>query len=295
MTNPERNAEVLRNLGFVDIGCWEPSGDFIAYRLDGVAAAANEARLNISNALYAFVQDDDVLYIGKTSRSIRKRYFGYCRPGKGQQTNMRCHCRIKEAIDRGIEIRIFVFASPSLLQYGDFAINIAAGLEDSLIREFKPPWNVGGKGRLISEQGEREETEELEADHAGGGNPGDVSPVPTIPGPDTPSFTIELGPTYYKYGFLNPGVDASRHLGEGGEPILIAFSDGSQTVASTINRTANRNGAVRVVGANQQIARWFHDHFRGGDTVTGYVLDHNTILLSAPSNNTGADAWFRRL
>ena len=79
MANPELTAEVLLNLGFVDVGRWQPSGDFIAYHLDGDDAAANEVLLDAPNALYAFVKGDEVLYIGKTARSVRKRYVGYCR------------------------------------------------------------------------------------------------------------------------------------------------------------------------------------------------------------------------
>ena len=48
---------------------------------------------------------------------------------------------------------------------------------------------------------------------------------------------------------------------------------------SKINRTANRTGAVRVVGGNQQIARWFQEHFKEGDTVQGRVVDPYTLEL----------------
>ena len=139
MANPELNAEVLLNLGFVDVGQWRTSGDYIVYQLDGEDAAANEVLLEARNALYAFVKDNQVLYIGKTARSIRRRYVGYCRPGKRQATNKRCHGNIKAAITAGEEIRIFAFAPITHLRYADFEINLAAGLEDSLIREFEPP------------------------------------------------------------------------------------------------------------------------------------------------------------
>ncbi|WP_051000158.1 GIY-YIG nuclease family protein [Sinorhizobium fredii] len=146
MTDSQLTAEVLLNLGFVDVGKWQPKGDSIAYALDGADASASEVLLDAPNALYAFVRDDHVVYIGKTARSIRKRYVGYCRPGKTQAPNQRCHRNITAATAEGTEIRIFVFTPITHLRYSDFEINLAAGLEDSLIRGFDPPWNGKDRG-----------------------------------------------------------------------------------------------------------------------------------------------------
>ncbi|AHK02706.1 hypothetical protein X971_2845 [Agrobacterium tumefaciens LBA4213 (Ach5)] len=173
-------------------------------------------------------------------------------------------------------VRIFVFTPITHLQYLDFEINLAAGLEDSLIREFEPPWNGKDKGRAISEDAEREEEQEAEFD------------APAIAEADLysrttdrilASFSVVLGLTYYKMGILNPGADASKFLGKDGEAIQVKFSDGSPTVVSKINRSANRTGAVRVIGQNSQIARWFQAHFDEGDIVEGIVLDEHTIEL----------------
>ncbi|CAM3595148.1 GIY-YIG nuclease family protein [Agrobacterium radiobacter] len=276
MTSSQVNAEVLLNLGFVDVGKWQLKDDFITYELDGENAISNRILLEAPNALYAFVREDRVLYIGKTARSIRKRYVGYCHPGGSQATNQRCHRNIKMAIADGGMVRIFVFTPITHLQYLDFEINLAAGLEDSLIREFDPPWNGKDKGRAISEDAEREEEQEAELD------------APAIVEADLSSrttdsilasFSVVLGPTYYKMGILNPGTDASKFLGKEGEPIQVKFSDGNPPVVSKINRRANRTGAVRVVGQNSQIARWFQTHFDEGDIVEGVVLDEYTIEL----------------
>lgn len=108
MPNRKLTTEVLLNIGFVDIARWEADGDYIAYRLDGPDSDAEQVMLDEPNALYGFVRGDEVLYIGKTARSIRKRYIGYC-PGKRQVTNQRCHRNIKAAIAEGAEIRILAF------------------------------------------------------------------------------------------------------------------------------------------------------------------------------------------
>lgn len=108
MTSSRVNADVLLNLGFIDVGKWRLKDDFITYELDGENAASNRIVLEAPNALYAFVLEDLVLYIGKTARSIRKRYVGYCRPGSSQATNQRCHRNIKTVIADGGMVRIFV-------------------------------------------------------------------------------------------------------------------------------------------------------------------------------------------
>lgn len=279
MENLKLDADVLLNIGFVDIGRWMPKGDAITYQLDGENASANEALLDSKNALYAFVKGHDVHYIGKTSRSIRKRYVGYCRPGQRQATNRRCHNNIKMAIADDYDIRIFVFVPITHLRYSDFEINLAAGLEDELIRQFNPLWNGKNKGQPISESAEREEAEIVQTDADAGGTK-DIPPAPKASLSAAPvPFTVHLGPTYYKNGFLNPGVEASRFLGKNGEMIQVLLGDASNTVDSKINRTANRTGAVRVVGGNQQIARWFQENFEQGDTVQGEVLGPYEIQL----------------
>lgn len=276
------NSEILLNLGFVDVGKWEALGNYIGYHLDGQDSDADCVMLDVPNALYAFVRGDEVQYIGKTARSIRRRYVGYCRPGKRQRTNLRCHRNIKAALSQGVEIRILVFTPISQLRYADFEINLAAGLEDSLIRAFDPPWNGRERGQPITEEAEREEAEETEAEPSGTGQAADTQAEATASVPALATFTVVLGPTHYDKGFLNPGVEASRFLGKDGDPIRILFGDECEQVISRINRTANRTGAVRVVGRNQQIAAWFQRRFKEGDTVHGRVLDPHSILLLAP-------------
>jgi len=275
LQHPEPAVDVdnLLNLGFVDVGAWFRNGDWLAYRLDGVNAEANAVLLDKPNALYAFALGSVVLYIGKTARSIRKRFTGYSRPGATQSTNIRCHGFIKQELSRGNEIRILVFAPIPDLRYAEFEINLAAGLEDSLIQKFNPPWNGGSRGQPMSESAEREQ-EELTADFVP-----EIAIAPASTQDAVARFTITLGSTYYYKGLLNPGVHASQYLGQGGDPVRIIFNDGTEPIVSTINRTANSNGTVRVIGCNPDIAEWFQRNFREGDTVQGEVVDAHTIRL----------------
>lgn len=282
LQHPEPAVDVdnLLNLGFVDIGTWVHNGDWLAYQLDGVNAEANAVLLDKPNALYAFARETAVLYIGKTARSIRKRFTGYSRPGPSQSTNIRCHGHIKQELSRGNEIRILVFAPISDLRYAEFEINLAAGLEDSLIRRFNPPWNGGSRGQPISESAEREQ-DDLTAEPAP-----EIAVARATAQPSLAKFDITLGATYYYKGLVNPGVQASNFLGQGGDPVRIIFDDGTEPIVSTINRTANSNGAVRVIGCNQDIAKWFQRNFREGETVQGEVLDAHTIRLRSAATDT---------
>ena len=95
-------------------------------------------------------------------------------------------------------------------------------------------------------------------------------------------FAIKLYATYYNQGFINPGSPASRLLGEHGEDIKVVLGTGGDCVDSKINRTANLNGSVRLVGNNRAIAQWIQTHYRLFDTLKARVLDKNTVLLLLP-------------
>jgi hypothetical protein len=276
---PAPEARSLQNLGFVDVGVWFDDGPRIGLRLGGPDAGTNGELLMRPRALYAFVQGAKVLYIGKTARTIQQRFVGYSRPGKQQQTNLRCHANIRAGFAEGLVTRVLIFAPTSDLSHHGIRVDLAAGLEDALIAQFDPPWNGGRKGGRISEEAEREEAEETAA----------IDALPEAPvateGSGRPqlhalaTFTIRLGKTYYRQGFINVDVSASPHLGEDGERIRIMFDDGSPSVDSMINRTANPNGTVRVVGGNRRIADWFQGHFSMGEVVEGRVLANDQILL----------------
>lgn len=278
---PDLNSDTLLALGFVDVGAWVQDERGVDYRLDGPDTKANEIRLNAPKALYAFVCRDKVQYIGKTARTIRQRFVGYRRPGSRQRTNLRCNQKIRESLSFGASIRIFVFTPISHLRYQDFEIDLAAGLEDSLIAMFDPPWNGRERGGPpLSEEAEREEAEEEIVLQE---NP-DATLAPELRPIHTESiatFSVKLGETYYNQGIINVGVAASQHLGKHGDPIEVLFDDNTTPVVSGINRTANRSGGVRVVGRNQLIADWFRRRFERDAVVEGRILDsHRIILLS---------------
>ena len=126
----------LAAMGFKKYGDWYLKLGQLECELREDAAA--------SNVLYAFTTGTDVLYIGKTSQSLKKRLYGYQNPGGSQSTNIRGNAELKKLLSAGQAIEIYAFPDNGLLRYGGFHVNLAAGLEDDLIAELKPRWNITG-------------------------------------------------------------------------------------------------------------------------------------------------------
>ncbi|WP_443749357.1 hypothetical protein [Asticcacaulis solisilvae] len=273
------SAEILKNMDFRDVAFWYRKDGFLRYQYDG--AKEFEGIFDISNVLYAFVEGHEVRYIGKTTQSARTRFIGYCTPSPAQSTNVKCNREIGEIVDRGGTVRIFIFSPISHFSYAEFPINLAAGLEDALVARLQPRWNGKGAGKNVIVRTETAEQEQ-EALHI------EEEPL-AIPTEYISEFTIKLGTTYYRDGMVNPGVDASKHLGPRGDPITISFSDGTSDVTSAINRTANKTGAVRFVGNNSLIADWFRMNFRKGEYVRVLILSPNRVMFLAQQHSKSSN------
>jgi hypothetical protein len=126
----------LITAGFVSCGVWSLETAKLRCTLSNHAAA--------KNVLYAFVCGKEILYVGKSVQSLRKRMREYENPGPTQTTNLRANLKLGELLQGGTAVRILVFADNGLLHYGGFHLNLAAGLEDSIVRDLKPLWNVTG-------------------------------------------------------------------------------------------------------------------------------------------------------
>lgn len=126
----------LENMGFRRCGQWSLETNALTCMLTEHASA--------SNVLYAFVSDGVVLYIGKTVRSLKQRMYNYRMPGPSQSTSIRGNKLIKDFVAQGKGVEIYALPDHGLLYYGGFHVNLAAGLEDALISNLKPPWNKAG-------------------------------------------------------------------------------------------------------------------------------------------------------
>lgn len=268
------NKDNLIDIGFEKIGQWSLENCTIGYSIN----SEKEETIEIGNALYAFVNQDDVKYIGKTTKGINKRFVGYVNPGNSQATNRKCHDNIKELLENGKDVEIWAFTPTIPLQIEGFDINIAAGLEDSLINKFKPEWN--GKNKLADDISDLVELP-TQAEEQKRLNANNIQNI-------VYTFEITLGRTYYEQGFINvPGNEhegGNIHLGADRESIQILLGNDGEYVDSKINRTANANGSVRIVGKNSEISRFFKRNFNLMEKVKADILDRNTIRLNIPVN-----------
>lgn len=105
------------------------------------------------NTLYAFVVGEEIAYVGKTVRGLKTRMGDYER-GNSAKPNTTNHRNWNKLLKKLQEPKqVFVYAMESLvpISVGTFELNVAAGLEDSIIAELNPPWNDKNKEVLLQD------------------------------------------------------------------------------------------------------------------------------------------------
>jgi len=131
----------LKQIGFIRCGDW--------YVIDGKLTFFLSKHQCDSHIIYAFISDDEVFYIGHSTRTLHLRMTGYKNPGQrenGQRTDMRCNKYIKEILDKGRKVDIYVLKHEDcFIDVGEFRVNYTLCLEQCLIGSIKPKWNSLGK------------------------------------------------------------------------------------------------------------------------------------------------------
>lgn len=136
MSSVRAPLEQLKTVGFRLVGEWRLEAEKLNCIFQDLGAS--------TNVLYAFVEGETILYIGKSIRSLKQRLYGYQNPGPTQFTNIKGNKLIREALGGKRSIAVYAFADPGDVRYAGFHVNLAAGLEDSLIATLKPAWNKAG-------------------------------------------------------------------------------------------------------------------------------------------------------
>lgn len=278
----------LLQIGFEQVGSW---------RLREQQLALELTRMNGQrNVLYAFVQDASVLYVGKTTGSLEGRMGGYLRPHASQRTNVRNNQSLLQLLRQDQAIDIYAWADPGMHRIGEFHLNYAAGLEDSIIRTVAPPWNgarstpQAGVGLPLLQPATPESIEATIAE----------LPAPTSPAVQesesasasevraledagvikaSPVFEVTLGKTYYHNGFFNVPVKFSGLFPEHGTEISIYCGDSRTLIRATVDRKANQaNHTPRIYGRGS-LANWFGLYKRLDEIATIRVVSANEIEL----------------
>ncbi len=248
--------EKLTEIGFVKIGKWKLKKNELEYYLD-----TNKSQKNI---LYSFICDEKVMYIGKTVKTITQRLYGYKKPSVSQRTNYRVNKNIIELLNNEFEIDIYIFIDNAQLKYRNYQINLAAGLEDTLISEVKPEWNFTGKNPKKMNTNYRN---------------------PSL-NDTTDSFIVTIGKAYYFDGFFNVRVKHSELFGKDLSDILIQLGENSEIYCqgAYVNRTANTNKTPRIM-AGKVYRNWIKENFVQGDIFKVRIIESNYIILSKPPEN----------
>jgi hypothetical protein len=126
----------LTQVGFIKVGRWNLKSGTPCYSLDELAAA--------TDVLYAFVSAEQVLYLGKTTKELRRRMPGYQRPGPTQRTNIACHAKLMKVLTVQETVDILRVSGSGAKAACWSSNQPGRGPEDGLILEFRPPWNKGG-------------------------------------------------------------------------------------------------------------------------------------------------------
>ncbi|WP_413674435.1 GIY-YIG nuclease family protein [Massilia cellulosiltytica] len=289
----------LFEIGFQRAGRWSLEGEELILQLNDLA--------DRQNVLYAFVTGGTVKYVGKTTQSLQRRMFGYQKPNVDQRTNWRNRIAIVELLKRGQQIDILALADTGLLRYGSFHLNLAAGLEDSIIQTLKPEWNGGRTSAVIetpteanptdtSTEAKLEEKVQEVVQHLPKLEPAPARPhvaieirtdtngAPPVAAPvdktltAAPYFLLTLQNTYHRTGFFNVPLNSDRYFGKDEQNITIYCGREKLQVVGKINRTANTNGTPRIMGA-VPLRQWFQQR-RPMSQLKVSILDPTTIHIN---------------
>ncbi|MGO9004708.1 MAG: GIY-YIG nuclease family protein [Beijerinckiaceae bacterium] len=134
------NGEQLIAGGFARAGAWRCDDASGSIRFDG------EAELPRAAGVYAYVVDDEVRYVGSAQRGLRRRLRHY-EIAKTLRTAHRIRQEILALLAKGHEVEVFTIVPPPML-LGVLPVDAVAGLEEGLIRSFRPVWNRRGMGLI---------------------------------------------------------------------------------------------------------------------------------------------------
>ena len=127
---------MLELIGFYRVGEWR--------MVEGQPKCALTAEQATCNILYAFVAGGEVLYTGVTTNILRRRMYQFQRPAKGGKASAKIREKIAARLGIGDAVEIYALPDPGDMEYRGFQLNLAAGLEHSLISGLNPPWNRAG-------------------------------------------------------------------------------------------------------------------------------------------------------
>ena len=260
----------LLEIGFEIAGEWLLDGDDPHIELHRYGSAAN--------VLYAFASNDELLYIGRSGRSLQLRMDGYQQGGPARSMRERNRERIVAMLMVDQPVDLYAMPDPGNLHYGSFKVNLAAGLQHSLIEALAPSWNqttaaaaAAAKQKPRSQRVNKRRTHLTEAD----------SNTYTDLTTDRPSYRFLVGFHYMDKGFFNVPMRYSALFGDDQQKIRILCGRERHTIHGHIDRSTNTNASPRIVGG-RKLKRWFEEDAGINNPVDIDILAPNAVWIRNP-------------
>jgi len=231
-----------------------------------------------ANVLYAFVSDGELLYIGRSGRALGLRMQGYEQGGPARSVRARNRERIVAMLMLDQQVALYAMPDPGSMLYGSFRVNLAAGLQHSLIEALDPPWNKNAGSLLEGADASplqaparrRRRATDTESDSEVGNNT-----------TQRPSYRFLVGYMYMDKGFFNVPVRYSRLFGKDREKIKILCGREKSTIHGHIDRSSNTNASPRIIGGGA-LKHWFEEHAGLNNPVDIDILAPNAVWIRNP-------------
>jgi len=216
-----------------------------------------------TKALYAFIHDEKILYIGKTTLSVKNRFRGYANPGSSQSTNQKVNAAIRSLLEGKKRVEILIFFTKEQLLWNGIPVNLAAGLEDGLIQLAQTKLNkIGNKTATETEALEDWVTDD-DAYFADGGRT---------------TFDVVVTKARLTYGYIPIPTGFAEDL-QIGHSVQVSTEGSVEQLAYNIGFSgANRQ---RRFGGKKQ-AHLIGERAAEGDIIRVKFLKDNLIKLSFP-------------
>lgn len=250
---------IVKELGFRHIGTWRAQGESLNHTITDF--------LNENGVLYAFLINNEVCYIGKTSNLLGIRMAGYINASTSQTTNSRVRGAILEAIKQNRIVEIYVLLDKEEIRYKRFRLRLADGLEDTLIEYFQPKWNYRGTQRI----------KELVCDY-----PSDI--IYETSGPvkqhnnalASAHITVAKEFLKGKINFPKKKIDYNKFIPE--LPKKVKLILGESDKVNNVNIIDAGNGQARINSV--ELLTWYRtNNLRPGDMIYVDFIDEVTIRL----------------
>jgi len=253
-----------------------------------------------TNLLYAFVlvsgdeiENWHVRYIGHTRKSFKNRMYGY-QQGNGKAVNNRIHNELKSNCSEGNKMIVYTLSNTVQLNLHSLFIDVAAGLEYSLIdyyQEFNeinnhpPLQNIAGNKKYVlmnivdDENLELEEKIEEDKQYTN-------ESISYVEQEVLASFEQSLSrPTYWNFSFINIPTIHQELFGDSNEEVTLSIIENNLIIKEfslQINRTANTTGTPRlyIPGIDGQWYQdWKHNNYDRNGSILFKIIGRNRMII----------------